>query len=93
MRRARREPPTHEATGPNQVWCWDVSYLPSGIRGLYFYLYLILDLYSRKMVGWEVHGQESGEHAAALLQAHGARRRVSRGRSVTWCCTPTTVRR
>lgn len=64
----RREPPTHEATGPNQVWCWDVSYLPSGIRGLYFYLYLVLDLYSRKVVAWEVHGSECGEHAAALIK-------------------------
>lgn len=63
-----REPASHEATGPNQVWCWDVSYLPSGIRGLYFYLYLVLDLYSRKIVGWEVHAEESGEHAAALMQ-------------------------
>jgi transposase InsO family protein len=63
----RREPPTHEARGPNQVWCWDVSYLPSGIRGLYYYLYLVLDLYSRKVVAWEVHAQECGEHAAALL--------------------------
>jgi putative transposase len=63
----RREPATHEATGPNQVWCWDVSYLPSGVRGLYFYLYLVLDLYSRKIVAWEVHGQECGEFAAALI--------------------------
>jgi putative transposase len=63
-----REPASHEATGPNQVWCWDVSYLPSGIRGLYFYLYLVLDLFSRKIVGWEVHAQESGEYAAALIK-------------------------
>jgi len=64
----RREPPTHAATGPNQVWCWDVSYLPSGIRGLYFYLYLVLDLFSRKVVAWEVHGRECGEHGAALIR-------------------------
>ncbi len=64
----RREPTTHEATGPNQVWCWDVSYLPSGVRGLYFYLYLVLDLYSRKIVAWEVHGQECGELAAELIK-------------------------
>lgn len=64
----RREPPTHEASAPNQVWCWDVSYLPSGVRGLYFYLYLVIDLFSRKMVGWEVHAQECGEHAAALIR-------------------------
>lgn len=64
----RREPPSHEATGPNQVWCWDVSYLPSGIRGLYYYLYLVLDIFSRKIVGWEIHAEESGEHGAALLR-------------------------
>lgn len=65
---SRKPPTSHEATGPNQVWCWDITYLPSKIRGLYFYLYLILDLYSRKIVGWEVHAAESGEHAAALLR-------------------------
>lgn len=64
----RKAPTSHEATGPNQVWCWDITYLPSGVRGLYFYLYLILDLYSRKIVGWEVHATESGEHAATLLR-------------------------
>jgi putative transposase len=63
-----KAPTSHEATGPNQVWCWDITYLPSKIRGLYFYLYLILDLYSRKVVGWEVHADESGEHAAVLLR-------------------------
>jgi putative transposase len=64
----RKAPTSHEATGPNQVWCWDITYLPSGIRGLYFYLYLILDLYSRKIVGWEVQATESGEQAATLLR-------------------------
>ena len=50
------------------MWCWDITYLPSGVRGLYFYLYLILDRYSRKIVGWEVQATESGEHAATLLR-------------------------
>lgn len=65
---SRRAPTSHEATGPNQIWCWDITYLPSGIRGLYFYLYLILDLYSRKIVGWEVQATETGEQAAGLLR-------------------------
>lgn len=65
---SRKAPTSHEATGPNQVWCWDITYLPSGIRGLYFYLYLVLDLYSRKIVGWEVQASESGDHAATLLR-------------------------
>ena len=64
----KRVASTHSATRPNAVWCWDITYLPSGVRGLWFYLYLIVDLYSRKIVGWEVHEQESGEHASALLR-------------------------
>jgi putative transposase len=64
----RKAPATHEAKRPNAVWCWDITYLPTGIRGMYFYLYLILDLYSRKIVGFEVQGTESGEHAAGLLR-------------------------
>ena len=55
------------ATGACQVWCWDVTFLRSPVLGLFYYLYLIVDLYSRKAVGWEVHESESGEHAAALV--------------------------
>lgn len=61
-------PTTHAAHGPNQVWSWDITYLPSPVRGKYYYLYLIEDIYSRKAVGWEVYEEESGEKAAALLQ-------------------------
>jgi putative transposase len=61
-------PTTHIATQANQVWSWDISYLPSRVRGLYHYLYLIEDIYSRKIVGWEVHSRESGESAAELMQ-------------------------
>ena len=46
---------THKAQGPNQVWMWDITWLPGPVKGLYYYLYLILDLYSRMIVGWEVH--------------------------------------
>lgn len=61
-------PTTHIATAPNQVWSWDITYLASKVRGQYYYLYLIEDIYSRKGVGWEVYEQESGELAAKLLQ-------------------------
>lgn len=61
-------PTTHSAEKPHQVWSWDITYLPSPVRGQYYYLYLIEDIYSRKGVGWEVHGEESGTNAAALLQ-------------------------
>jgi putative transposase len=62
------EPPSHTATGPCQVWSWDITYLPGPVRGMFFYLYLILDLYSRKIVGWEVHERESAAHAATLVR-------------------------
>ncbi|SDS43698.1 Transposase InsO and inactivated derivatives [Halopseudomonas litoralis] len=64
----RREPSTHQADGPCEVWCWDITYCPSTVRGQFYYLYLFEDLYSRKIVGYEVYEAESGEHAAQLLQ-------------------------
>ncbi len=63
-----KAPTTHVAEGPNQVWSWDISWMPSRVRGLFWYLYLIEDIYSRKIVGWEVHEREAGELAATLIQ-------------------------
>jgi transposase InsO family protein len=56
------------ATGPNQVWTWDITWLPASVRGLFFYLYMIVDVYSRKIVGWEIHCSENARLAAALIQ-------------------------
>src|SRR6201995_3764788 len=74
-RRGRARPPqgsvpprTHIATRPGEVWCWDVTFLPSQVQGRWFYFYLILDLYSRKIVGFEVHDTDSAEHAAHLVR-------------------------
>ena len=64
----RSAPTSYTATGPNQVWSWDITYCPTGVLGLYYYLYLIEDIFSRKIVGWEIHESESGENAAELLQ-------------------------
>jgi putative transposase len=63
-----RPPTTHIATGPRQVWTWDMSYLPTQVLGVWFYFYLILDVYSRKIVGFEVHDTDDSEHAVALLR-------------------------
>ena len=63
-----RPPSTHVATGPRQVWTWDMSYLPTQVLGAWCYLYLILDVYSRKIVGFEVHETDDSEHAVALLR-------------------------
>jgi transposase InsO family protein len=71
--RERSRPPTHsrprehEADGANQVWSWDITYLPSAVRGQFFYLYMVEDVWSRKVVGWEVHREESMDLAARLF--------------------------
>ena len=66
--KASRPPTTHIATAARQVWCWDMTYLPATVIGRWFHLYLILDLYSRKIVGWEVHATDDSHHAAHLVQ-------------------------
>ena len=66
--RTSRPPTTHIATRPGDVWCWDVTFLPAQIQGRWFYFYLILDLYGRKIVGFEVHDTDSAEHAAHLAR-------------------------
>jgi len=59
---------THTATGPNQVWSWDITYLLNPVRGRFYYLYMIIDVWSRKIVGWEVHEEERSENASALFR-------------------------
>jgi putative transposase len=58
---------THRADGPNQVWCWDITWMPTTVRGRYFYWYMMKDIYSRKLVMNEVWEEESAEHASELL--------------------------
>lgn len=66
--KAVRPPTTHIATAVRQVWCWDMTYLPAQVLGRWFHLYLILDLYSRKIVGWEVHDSDHADHATHLVR-------------------------
>ncbi len=56
------------ATEPNCVWAWDITWLPTGVRGMYFYWYMVLDVYSRKIVGHEVNIAESAELASLLMR-------------------------
>ncbi len=56
------------ATGPHQVWSWDITYLATTVRGTFFYLYLIMAVFSRKIVGWEVYPSESAEQAASVFR-------------------------
>jgi transposase InsO family protein len=59
---------SHCATGPNQVWSWDITWLPAAVKGLYYYWYMVLDVFSRKIVGHEVHVAESAEMASLLMR-------------------------
>jgi transposase InsO family protein len=63
----RREVLAHHATGPHQVWSWDITYLKSPVRGEFWYLYLMMDIWSRRIMGWAVHPTQSDAHAAALF--------------------------
>ena len=62
------KPPPLIATGPNQIWNWDITYLRANIKGTFYYLYLPMDLFSRKIVHWEIHPEESAENAAAMIE-------------------------
>lgn len=62
------KPTAFKATGPNQVWSWDITFLPTLIAGQFLRLYMVLDLFSRKIVVWEIHVDESAAHASVLIQ-------------------------
>jgi transposase InsO family protein len=66
--RTHQAPKAHSATQPNRLWSWDITYLATTVQGLFFYLYLIMDVYSRKIVGWEVYESESSDYAGAVFR-------------------------
>jgi transposase InsO family protein len=67
--RTNNKPEERVADGPAQLLCWDITYLLTTVRGHFFYLYVFLDIWSRKIVGWGVNDQQCGEFAAELLLA------------------------
>jgi putative transposase len=73
---------SHVATGPRQVWTWDITYLRAAVRGTFYYLYLVLDIWSRKVVGWEVHAEESMDLASELAAKASAAEGVRPGELV-----------
>jgi len=72
--RANSKPATHnrpaplKASGPNQVYSWDITYMKAPVKGSFFYLYLVMDVWSRKVVGYRVEDHESSELAALLIR-------------------------
>ena len=57
----------HRATRPNQVWSWDITWLPTTVRGIYLHLYLVMDVWSRRIVAWRIADSDSAEIAAELI--------------------------
>jgi len=55
------------ATAPNEIYSWDITYLPTQVKGIFLYLYLVIDIYSRKIIGWQIHHEELSELAADLI--------------------------
>ncbi len=61
-------PESYLATAPNQVWTWDITWLKGPAQGLYYRVYLIIDLFSRKIVGWDIWESEEAKHAETLIK-------------------------
>ena len=75
-RRQRRHPvyqkPELLAEAPNQVWSWDITKLKGPVKWSYFYLYVILDIFSRRVVGWRVeHAESASQFKALFIDAMG----------------------
>ena len=56
------------ATQPNTIYSWDITYLPTTVQGVFFYLYLFMDIYSRKIVGWQIYKKQSSELASQIIK-------------------------
>lgn len=63
-----KQPEQRVATAPNQVWTWDITWLTTEVKGIWFYAYVIMDIFDRSVVGWSIHDSEDGEHARELFE-------------------------
>lgn len=90
--RTGHRPREHVATAPNQVWAWDITYLPTDVRGRFWYLYSIIDVWSRKMVGWAVHDMQTDEFAAKLVEDSCREESITYGRLVLHADNGTAMR-
>lgn len=79
LRRPNYKKPELLATGPNQVWSWDITKLRGPRKGTFFYLYVILDIYSRYTVGWILASCESAKNAKLLIDETVARQQIDPG--------------
>ena len=68
LKTERKNPELYIAKNPNEIWSWDITYLASDVKGLFYYLYLIMDIFSRKIVGYEVYETQSAEYASNVAE-------------------------
>ena len=73
----RSKPRALCAVAPGELFSWDITYLPTQVRGIYFYLYLFMDIFSRKIVGWQVYETESSELASEVMRDICARENIA----------------
>jgi len=64
----RKLPTSYKAGAPYEVWTWDITWILGPFAGMFLYLYLIVDIFSRKVIGREVHEHERAESAAMLIR-------------------------
>jgi transposase InsO family protein len=76
--RAIAKPRACVAQAPNQVWTWDITFLPTIVRGQFYRLYMAVDLFSRRIMAWEVHNTESAEQAATLIEKACGKYRIKK---------------
>ena len=79
LRHPQYKKPELLATGPNQVWTWDITKLLGPAKWTYFHLYVILDIFSRNVVGWMVAGRETAELAKRLIAATCEKQAIAAG--------------
>ena len=77
LRHPEYKKPELLATGPNQVWSWDITKLRAAIKWEYYHLYVVLDIFSRYVVAWMLAHRESGDFAAQLLERAYKQQRVA----------------
>jgi putative transposase len=73
----RHKPRALCATAPKQLFSWDITYLPTPVKGIYFYLYLFMDIFSRKIVGWQIYDAESSDLAGEVMRDICAREDIA----------------
>jgi putative transposase len=79
LRHPAYQKPELLATAPNQVWSWDITKLKGPVKWSYYYLYVVLDLYSRYVVGWTLATHEGGTLAKELVAGSCAKQQIGRG--------------